>query len=85
MDVLHALIKSVCTADIMIIGTAAVEIVVDSVQTGFFEHSGLLFCQKTDGTAKMCSLFFHLTDPVGKFFDFFICKFHTAQTDAVSG
>ena len=85
MDILYSLLKGVCTADIMVIRTAAVQVVIYSVQAGFFEHSGLFFCQKTDGAAEMRSVFFHLTDSAGKFFYFFICKFHTAQTDAVSG
>ena len=85
MDVLDTLFKCVCTADVVVIGSAAVQIMVYSVQTGFFQHSGLLFCQETDRAAEMCSVFFHLTDPAGKFFDFFICKFHAAQTDTVSG
>ena len=85
MYIFHTLVKGVRSTDMAVIITAAVQIVIYSVQAGFFEHSGLFFCQKTDGAAEMCSVFFHLTDSAGKFFDFFICKFHTAQTDAVSG
>ena len=58
---------------------------IDPVQTGFPEHSALFLCQKTDGAAKMRSLFFHLPDPAGKFFNLFIRKFHTTQTDTMSG
>ena len=84
-DILYTLLKRVCTADIMIIRTTAVQIMIDPVQTGFPEHSGLFFCQKPDRTAKMRSMFFHPPDPAGKFLDLFIRKLHPTQTDTMSG
>ena len=46
-----------------------VQIVVDAVKTGILEHFRLLFRQKSDGTAQVCSLFFHFTDAAGELFN----------------
>ena len=73
-----------CT-DIVIVSTAAVQIVVDAVKTGIFEYFRLLFGQKSDGTAKMRSLFFHFADAAGKLFNLSIGKFHAAKANTVSG
>ena len=62
-----------------------VQIVVDAVKTGILEHFRLLFRQKSDGTAKVCSLFFHFTDAAGELFNLGIGKFHAAKANAVSG
>ena len=37
MDILDTLVKGMCTADIMIKGTAAVQIMVDPVKTSLFD------------------------------------------------
>lgn len=72
-------------ADVVIVRTAAVQIVVDAVKTGILEHFRLLFRQKSDRTAQVCSLFFHFTDAVGELFNLGIGKFHAAKANAVSG
>ena len=58
---------------------------VDSVKPGFLEHQRLFFGQESDGTAKMCSLFFHDADAVCQLADLIVRKSHTAQTDAMAG
>ena len=52
-----------CTADIMIKGTAAVQVMVDPVKTGFFEHFAIGACEKAHGAVEMSSVFFHFADP----------------------
>ena len=85
MDIPDTLVKGMCTADIMIKGTAAVQVMVDPVKTGFFEHFCLVLCEKAYGAAEMSSVFFHFADPAGQLLDLFICKFHTTQSDTMSG
>lgn len=57
---------------------AAVQIVVDAVQTGILQHFRLLFSQKSDGAAEVCSVFLHLADAACELFNLLIGKFHTA-------
>ena len=71
--------------DVAVISPAAVQVVVDPVKPGLFQHQRLLFSKKADGAAEMRSLFFHLADLRSKFFNLFIGKFHTAESDTVSG
>ena len=78
MDIFHALLEGMSRTDIMVEGTAAVQIMVNTVKTGIFKHLCLLFRQKSDGAAKVCSVFFHFADAAGQFFNFLISKFHTA-------
>lgn len=85
MDIPDTLVKGMCTADIMIKGTAAVQVMVDPVKTGLFEHFCLVLCEKAYGAAEMSSVFFHFADPAGQLLDLFICKLHTTQADTVSG
>ena len=68
-DVCHTLLKCMGCADVVIVRTAAVQIVIDAVKTGIFEYFRLFFRQKSDGTAKVCSLFFHFADAAGKLFN----------------
>ena len=81
----NTLVKGMCTADIMIKRTAAVQVMVDPVKTSFFEHFCLVLCEKAYGAAEMSSVFFHFADPAGQLLDLFICKLHTTQADTVSG
>ena len=55
-----------------------VQIVVDAVQTGILQHFRLLFSQKSDGAAEVCSVFLHLADAACELFNLLIGKFHTA-------
>ena len=61
----NTLVKGMCTADIMIKGTAAVQVMVDPVKTSLFEHFCLVLCEKAYGAAEMSSVFFHFADPAG--------------------
>ena len=85
MDILDTLGKGMCTADILIKGPAAVQVMVDPVKTCFFEHFCLVLCEKAYGAAEMGSVFFHFADPAGQLLDLFICKLQTTQDDTVSG
>ena len=55
-----------------------VQIVVDAVQTGILQHFRLLFSQKSDGAAEVCSGFFHFADFCSEFFNLGVCEFHAA-------
>ena len=74
-----------CCTDLRIERTAAVQVMVDPVKTGLFEHFCLVLCEKAYGAAEMGSLFFHFADPAGQLLDLLICKFHTTQADTMSG
>ena len=52
--------------------TAAVQIMVDTVQSGIFQDSCLLLCQEADGAADLCIFLLHLADTVCKIFNLLI-------------
>ena len=77
-NVVDTLFEGMCGANIMIKRAAAVQIVVDAVQTGILQHFRLLFSQKSDGAAEVGSVFLHLADAACELFNLLIGKFHTA-------
>ena len=69
--------------DLRIERTAAVQIMVDPIQSCFFQHFRLLFGQESDGTADLRILFLHNADTFCKIFDLCIRKLDPAQTNTV--
>ena len=69
--------------DLRIERTAAVQIMVDPIQSCFFQHLRLLFGQESDGTADLRILFLHNTNAFCQVLNLCIRKLDSAQTNAV--
>ena len=74
---------SVRSANARVKTTAAVQVVVDTVEAGFFKNRRLLFGQESDGTTDLRVVLFHLADAFGKFFDIVIGETDAAEPDTV--
>ena len=73
-----------CCTNLRIERTAAVQIMVDTVQSGIFQDSCLLLCQEADGAADLCIFLLHLADTVCKIFNLLVWESDSTQSDTMS-
>ena len=83
-DIGDALIVSVRRANVRIVPTAGVQIVIYAVEACVAQCMCLMFSQKAYGAADVCPATFHMTDFLGQLIDFAVAKTYSAQADAVT-